>query len=77
VVIVRGEKGLGGVIRRWREKRGLSQTELARRARLRQKTISDLENGAPPSFRSLTRILVALDLEIDVVARRVDPPEVF
>jgi HTH-type transcriptional regulator/antitoxin HipB len=76
-MIVRGENGLPGVIRRWREKRGLSQTELARRARLRQKTISDLENGAPPSFRSLTRILAALDLEIDVVARRADAPEEF
>jgi transcriptional regulator with XRE-family HTH domain len=48
-------------LRKYRRARGVSQVELARRAGLRQSTISAYENGvAVPSRDALTRLISAL-----------------
>lgn len=51
---------VGTVLRRARQRAGLSQEELARRAGTSQATISAYENGAKePSLRTLDRVLAA------------------
>lgn len=56
---------LGGRLRRFREARGYSQRELARRAGISNATISQIESGAvSPSVGALKRILDALPLAL-------------
>ena len=49
-------------LREWRERRGLTQAELAKLARVRQPTISDLETGLSKAirFEVLDRLAEAL-----------------
>lgn len=66
---VLGPKTIGGAIRWHRSLHGLTQTELARLANLRQATISDIERGiGDASFDSVFRIISALGLRLVVVA---------
>lgn len=59
-------------IRRERERAGMSQTELARRAGLAKSTLSQLESGAGnPSVETLWALGTALDVPF---SRLVDPP---
>ncbi|WUI03023.1 XRE family transcriptional regulator [Spirillospora sp. NBC_00431] len=59
-------------LRRERERAGLSQTELARRAGLAKSTLSQLEAGAGnPSVETLWALGTALDVPF---SRLVDPP---
>ncbi|WP_225992936.1 helix-turn-helix domain-containing protein [Actinomadura rudentiformis] len=59
-------------IRRERERAGLSQTELARRAGIAKSTMSQLESGAGnPSVETLWALGVALDIPF---SRLVEPP---
>lgn len=43
-------------LRWWRRRRGLTQVELARRARIRQGTVSAIERGQPARLSTLARI---------------------
>lgn len=76
---IRNSKDLGAVIRKARLDKNLSQTELARRASMRQALISDLENGThSATLDTLIKILAALDLDLSIVPRKkanFDPTE--
>jgi len=52
-------------LREWRAYRGLSQTELANDAGVRQATISALEKGSAPRLDNARRIAEALDCDLD------------
>ncbi len=71
--IVRTSKQMGAAIRRRRRILRLSQQELGAEVRLRQATISALEDGAPGTrMRTLLEVMTALGLEIVVRERLVD-----
>lgn len=58
-----------------RELRGYSQDELARRARMPSSSIAHFETGRKPSFDSLRRLAIALEITTDYLLGRVDSPE--
>ena len=58
-----------------RELRGYSQEELAKRARMPPSSIAHFETGRKPSFDSLRRIAIALEITTDFLLGRVDSPE--
>ena len=63
--IIRDVRQLGHAVRRQRESAGLTQGDLARKAGLRQPTVSDIEGGvAGPRFDTVAALLAALDLEL-------------
>lgn len=65
--IIRTTKQLGAAIRRYRRGAGLSQAELGAKIKLRQATISALEQGEPGTeLRTLIDVMGALGLEIVV-----------
>lgn len=67
---IRDEKELGEAIRKARLGRSWRQEDLARQAGTRQKLISALENGTgSPRIRTVLKVLAALDLDLDIVAR--------
>ena len=71
--IVRSSKQMGAAIRRRRRILNLSQQEVGAKVRLRQATISALENGEPGTrMRTLLDVMTALGLEIVVRERLVD-----
>ena len=71
--IVRTSKQMGAAIRRRRRILKLSQQELGAEVRLRQATISALEDGAPGTrMRTLLEVMTALGLEIVVRERLAD-----
>ncbi len=55
-------RGLGQVLRRMREQKGMTQEELAKRAKLTKPYISQIENGVRqnPSLPALRRLAKAL-----------------
>ncbi len=68
--IARTPKQLGAALRRRRRALGLSQVELGSRTKLRQATISALENGEPgTALRTLVDVMAALGLELVVQER--------
>jgi HTH-type transcriptional regulator/antitoxin HipB len=68
--ITRTPKQLGTLLRRRRRELGLTQEALASRIRLRQATVSALENSAADSrLATLFDTLSALDLELLVRPR--------
>lgn len=52
-------------LREWRYRKAMSIVDLAKKAGVSNKTISDIENGrtAQPSFRTVRRICEALEIE--------------
>jgi HTH-type transcriptional regulator / antitoxin HipB len=63
--VIRTEKQLAAALRRRRKQAGLTQDALGSRTRLRQATISKLEDGAPATrLSTLMAVLAALDLEL-------------
>jgi transcriptional regulator with XRE-family HTH domain len=59
----------------WRCSCGLTQAELARRARLPQPNLSDIERGAREvSLRTLRALAVALDIRPGLLADGIPPP---
>lgn len=62
----RSAKHLGEMLRRVRRQKGFIQADLAKRAGLRQPTVSDLEKGANAKTDTLFKLLAALDLEMDL-----------
>lgn len=62
---------VGRLIRETRERHGLSQQRLARRAGTTQAVVSRIERGAAsPSFDTVQRLLGALGWELDMRLRR-------
>ena len=59
----------------WRLARGLSQAHLARKARIPQPNLSDLERGKRDvSLRTLRALAMALDIQPGILADGVPPP---
>ncbi len=67
--IARTPHQLGNSIRERRRKLGLSQEQLALKAGVRQRTISDIENAGAARLDTLLRVLGVLDLELVVRTR--------
>jgi len=68
--IVRTTKQLGAAIRRRRRTLGLRQTDLGTNTKLRQATISALENGEPGTqLRTLIDVMASLGLELIIRER--------
>lgn len=66
----RTAKQIGAIIRRARRNAGLTQTELGKKIRLRQATISRLERGEDETrLSTLLDVLTALGLEIIIDER--------
>lgn len=73
--IARSPQQLGAILRRYRKKGSLTQTDVAAKTQLRQATISALESGeAGTQLKTLTDVLAALDLELVVQPRRKSLP---
>ncbi len=71
--MARNPKQIGNTIRRTRKTRGWSQTDLGEKARLRQATISLIENGNPAvRIENLLAVLAALGLELQIALARAD-----
>ncbi|MEV4361094.1 helix-turn-helix domain-containing protein [Nonomuraea sp. NPDC004186] len=70
---------VGAQIRRRREQRGMSGSELARRAGLSKATLSQLEAGkGNPTIETLDALAIALRIPLtDLLARDTDPGPVF
>ena len=63
--IARTPKQIGAAIRRCRRNKGQAQTDLGAKTKLRQATISALENGEPGTqMRTLIDVMAALGLEM-------------
>ena len=69
VTIARTPLQLGNGIRESRRKLGLTQEQLAAKAGVRQRTISDIENAGNARLDTVMRVLAALDLELVLQAR--------
>ncbi len=59
----------GNEIRENRRKLGMTQEQLAARAGVRQRTVSDIENAGKARLDTVMRILAALNLELVVRVR--------
>jgi HTH-type transcriptional regulator/antitoxin HipB len=68
--IARSPKQLGAVIQRVRKQKGLSQTELAKLAGLRQELVSKIETGQEGTrLYSIYALFAALDLDMTIDQR--------
>ena len=73
--LARNPKQIGNIIKRARNKEGLNQTELGRKAGLRQETISLIETGNPAAkLETILAVLAALDLELRILPRSKSRP---
>ncbi|MEE3626403.1 helix-turn-helix domain-containing protein [Nitrospirillum sp. BR 11752] len=68
---IRSNIDLGHTLRQMRQAAGLTQAQLGDKASLRQRTISDVEQGRGCTTETLFALLTALGAEITVDARRV------
>lgn len=69
-LIARSPKQLGNIIQRTRRQLGLTQTDLANLAGLRQEKVSKIESGQDGAkLSTIFALLAALNLEITVEAR--------
>ena len=68
--LVRSPKQLGVALRRFRRTHDLTQTELAKRAGVRQGTVSQVETGLETvKLSTVMDLLRALDLEVVIQPR--------
>lgn len=68
--IARTTKDLGNVLRQARKARSLTQAELASRAGIWQRTVSNIETSASGAkVDTIFELLAALDLELHIVPR--------
>ena len=71
IELARSPEQIGNTIRRIRKKQGMSQSELGKKAGLRQETISLLENGNPAAkLETVLAVLSALGLEFRISQRK-------
>ena len=78
----RTSKQLGAILQRRRHMLGMSQSEAAARAGLRQELVSKIETGQPgTAIRSILDLAAALELELVLDERRkgdeIDWAEIF
>jgi HTH-type transcriptional regulator/antitoxin HipB len=75
-MVIRDTKQLGAALQRERKRQGMTQTQLAEKAGVRQQTISAVEGGKPRSeLQVIFDIMAALGLEMSLQARgRQDAP---
>lgn len=72
--IARSPRQLGAIIQRARKRRGLTQTDLAELAGLRQEMVSRIETGHDSAkLSAIHALLAALDLELIVGQRSGGP----
>ncbi len=57
---------LGNALKRLRQEQKLSQAELAKKMRMRQPTISAIENGQGGTLQSLFKIIQALRINLSI-----------
>lgn len=70
MALVRIPRQLGDALRRHRTQAGLTQSQLAAKAGLRQATISQIEGGSSATkFGTVCTMLAALDLELTIGPR--------
>lgn len=77
---IRSALTLGAAVYAARKRKGWRQSDLARRASVRQQLISDLENGIrTPRLDTMVKVLAALDLDLKVAPRQARPfdPSVY
>ena len=75
--IIRTPPQLGAAIRRHRKLQSLTQTQLGEKTKLRQATISQLENGeGGVQLKTLTHVLAALNLELIIQQRSTSTKEI-
>lgn len=68
--LARSPEQLGNAIRRARKKNGMSQSDLGKKAGLRQETISLIENGnAATKLETILAVLSVLNLELQIHPR--------
>ncbi len=68
--LVRSAKDIGVALRRCRRVRNFTQAELAKRAGLRQSTVSQIENGLETvKLSTIVELMRVLDLEIQMQPR--------
>lgn len=68
---VRSTRDIAAAVRGRRKDLAMSQDELARRARVARKSISELESGrSEPRVPLLLRVLAELDLGLEIAAAR-------
>jgi len=73
--LVFSPESLGGMIKRQRKLKGLTQQEAGQAFRIEQSTFSGIENGIPGTrLETIFRILAALDLEM-VIRSKERPKE--
>lgn len=69
-MVIRDTKQLGAALQRERKRQGMTQTQLAEKAGVRQQTISAVEGGKPRSeLQVIFDIMTALGLEVLLQAR--------
>lgn len=74
--IARSPRQLGNIIQRTRKQRGLTQTDLANLAGLRQEMISKIETGHEGTkLSSIYALFAALDLELLIDTRSGRPAQ--
>lgn len=64
-----------GWLRRWREKSGMSQAQVASRLGILQSTISRWERGHPVALDDLRMLVRIYDVTVDEAGRRLISPE--
>ncbi len=67
--IARTPKQIAAALRRQRRSLGMTQNDLAGKAKLRQATVSGIEAGETGTLRTLFDVVAALDLELVVRPR--------
>jgi len=74
--IARSPRQLGNLIQRTRKQRGLTQTDVANLAGLRQEMVSKIETGHEGTkLSSIYALFAALDLELVVDTRSARPAQ--
>lgn len=68
--LARSPQQIGAIIRRVREARKMTQTEMAAHLGVRQATLSNIETGSTDlKISTLLKILAMLDLELSIASR--------